>query len=69
MRRRISVNYYCNICIVLYLYIYIASQSVALPVRGTHAERREQFSENEERHLADQLIKWIVSKELGSWLQ
>jgi len=33
-------------------------------------ESREQFLENKRRHLADRLIKWIVSKEgVGSKAQ
>src|SRR6218665_1253332 len=57
-------------CIYTFLsHFFGAQQSGTFPCSARDRERREQFSENENRHLADQLIKWIVSKEevgLGS---
>jgi len=55
---------YVSYSIILYLYIYIALLAVHTNQKRFHGsrdpERREQSWGNEKRHLAHQLIKWIV---------
>jgi len=50
-------------CIVLYIYIYIALLAVHINQKRfqwPREKRREQSWENKKRHLAHQLIKWIL---------